>query len=161
MTAWNHRHYQTRGFFSGDALPDLYCSCLHFMLVLEQLNLQFFLQPLKHMLNWIQVRWLTWPFQNILLFHLGNVLGCFKCILQVVVHLHCPPICFEAFSRMWADNIWLYTLEFILSLMSEVTSMNSWEPVPLLVSLMNLCFFQPTDGLLRWQWQLFGLHTGS
>uniref|UniRef100_A0A4W5MJ17 ARF like GTPase 16 n=1 Tax=Hucho hucho TaxID=62062 RepID=A0A4W5MJ17_9TELE len=56
----NTLHYTTHSlakitmlcFFPGDALPGLYCSCLHFLLVLGW----FCLRQVKYMLNWIQVR---------------------------------------------------------------------------------------------------------
>lgn len=42
-----HRHHQTLGFFPGEASPGLYCSCLHLLLVLGALCLQFCLQQGK------------------------------------------------------------------------------------------------------------------
>ena len=51
-----HRHHQTLGFIPGDALPGLYCNCLQFLLVLGAFSLQFCLQQVKCMLNWIRVR---------------------------------------------------------------------------------------------------------
>ena len=78
------------------------------------------------LLNWIQVRW-----QNISLRCLKKLFGCFRSMFQVIVHLHCP-MSSEAFGWIWADNIAWNTSEFILLLLSAVTSsINTREPVPL------------------------------
>ncbi len=114
LKSGTHRHHQTLGFIPGDALPGLYCNRLQFLLVLGAFSLQFCLQQVKCMLNRIQVRWLTWP-------------------------LHNSPLSFQnfqwvlkAFGWIWADNIARNTSEFILLLLSAVTSsINTREPVPL------------------------------
>ncbi len=86
------------------------------------------------MLNRIQVRWLTWPLHNSPLLSLQKLFGCFCSMLWVIVHLHCeaPSMSSEAFGWIWADNIARNTSEFILLLLSVVTSsINTREPVPL------------------------------
>ena len=126
-----HRHHQTPGFIPGDALPGLYCNCLQFLLVLGAFSLQFCLQQVKCMLNRIQVRWLTWPFYNIPLC-LKKPFGCFRSMLRVICTVKRRPMSSEAFGWIWADNIARNTSEFILLLLSAVTSsINTREPVPL------------------------------
>ncbi len=63
------------------------------------------------------------PLQNIPLFYLQKLLGCF------VQH---RPIIFAPFDWIWAESISLYTSEFIRLLLSSVTSsLNTSNPVPL------------------------------
>ncbi len=86
------------------------------------------------MLNRIQVRWLTWPLHNSPLISLQKLFGCFCSMLWVIVHLHCeaPSNEFWSIWLIWADNIARNTSEFILLLLSAVTSsINTREPVPL------------------------------
>ncbi len=88
------------------------------------------------MINQVEIRRLTWPLQNIPLFYLQKLLGCFCCMFWVIVHLYC-----EAQSNqlcwIWAESISLYTLELIQLLLSSVTSsLNTSNPVPLEVMLM-------------------------
>ena len=134
LKSGTHRHHQTLGFIPGDALPGLYCNCLQFLLVLGAFSLQFCLQQVKCMLNWIQVRWLTWPLHNIPLLCLKNSLVAFAvCFgsLSICTVKRCP-MSSEAFGWIWADNIAWNTSKFILLLLSSVTSsINTREPVPL------------------------------
>ncbi len=134
LKSGTHRHHQTLGFIPGDALPGLYCNCLQFLLVLGAFSLQFCLQQVKCMLNRIQVRCLTWPLHNSPLLSLQKLFGCFCSMLWVIVHLHCeaPSNEFWSICWIWADNIARNTSEFILLLLSAVTSsINTREPVPL------------------------------
>ena len=133
LKSGRHRHHQTLGFIPGDALPGLYCNSLQLLLVLGTFSLQFGLQQVKCMLSRIQVRWLTWPLHNIPLIWLKTLFGCFSSMLRVIVHLHCeaPSDEFCSIWPIWADKIARNTSEFILLLLSAVTSsLNTREPVP-------------------------------
>ena len=101
LKSGTHRHHQTLCFIPGDALPGLYCNSLQFLLVLGAFPLRFCLQQVKCMLNWIQVRWLTWPLHNIPLLCLKKLFGCFRSMLRVIVHLHCEA----PSNEFW--SIWL------------------------------------------------------
>ncbi len=107
---------------------------LQFLLVLGAFSLQFCLQQVKCMLNWIQVRWLTWPLHNSPLLSLQNSLVAFAvCFGSLsICTVKRRPMSSEAFGWIWADNIARNTSEFILLLLSAVTSsINTREPVPL------------------------------
>ncbi len=70
--------------------------------------------------KWNAGRRLTWSLQNIPLFYLQKLLGCFCCMFWVIVHLY-----YEAPSNqlwIWAESISLYTSEFIRLLLSSVMS---------------------------------------
>ncbi len=134
LKSGTHKHHQTLGFIPGDALPGLYCNRLQFLLVLGAFSLQFCLQQVKCMLNRIQVRWLTchcitvhfFPFKNFLV----AFAVCFGSLSICTVKRR--PMSSEAFGWIWADNIARNTSEFILLLLSAVTSsINTREPVPL------------------------------
>lgn len=105
--------------------------------------LRFCFEQVKCMLVWIQVRWLTGPWQNIPLL-------CLKKSLRLVSKYssgHCPSVsvkccqkAFEVFGWFWPDNIALYTSELILLLWSAVTSsLNTKEPVPLAALHAHCC----------------------
>ncbi len=86
------------------------------------------------MLNRIQVRWLTWPLHNSPLLSLQNSLVAFAvCFGSLsICTVKRRPMSSEAFGWIWADNIARNTSEFILLLLSVVTSsINTREPVPL------------------------------
>ncbi len=134
LKSGTHRHHQTLGFIPGDALPGLYCNRLQFLLVLGAFSIQFCLQQVKCMLNRIQVRWLTWPLHNSPLLSLQNSLVAFAvCFGSLsICTVKRRPMSSEAFGWIWADNIARNTSEFILLLLSAVTSsINTREPVPL------------------------------
>ncbi len=134
LKSGTHRHHQTLGFIPGDALPGLYCNRLQFLLVLGAFSLQFCLQQVKCMLNRIQVRWLTWPLHNSPLLSLQKLFGCFCSMLGSlsICTVKRRPKSSEAFGWIWADNIARNTSEFILLLLSAVTSsINTREPVTL------------------------------
>ncbi len=86
------------------------------------------------MLSRVEIRRLTWPLQNISLFYLQKLLGCFCCMFWVIVHLYyeVPP---NQLCCIWlnlADSISLYTSEFFwLHLSSVTSSLNKSNPVPL------------------------------
>ncbi len=86
------------------------------------------------MLNRVEIRRLTWSLQNIPLFYLQKLLGCFCCMFWVIsiCTMKRRPINFAAFGWIWADSISLYTSEFFRLLLSYVTSsLNTSNPVPL------------------------------
>ncbi len=85
------------------------------------------------MLNRVEIRRLTWLLQNIPLFYLQKLLGCFCCMFWLIVHSYYEAPCNQlAFGWIWADSISLYTSEFIRLLLSSVTSsLNTSNPVPL------------------------------
>ncbi len=124
LKSGTHRHHQTLGFIPGDALPGLYCNRLQFLLVLGAFSLQFCLQQVKCMLNRIQVRWLTWPLHNSPLLPFKNSLVAFAvCFGSLsICTVKRRPMSSEAFGWIWADNIARNTSEFILLLLSAVTS---------------------------------------
>ncbi len=57
---------------------------------------------LQQMLNRVEIRTLTWPLQNIPLFYLQKLLGCFCCMFWVIVHLYyeVPP---NQFCSIWLN----------------------------------------------------------
>lgn len=56
-------------------------------------------------------------------FHcLEKLLGCFRSIFWVIVHLYCEALSYAAFDWNWVCSVALYTSEFILPLLSAVTS---------------------------------------
>ncbi len=108
----------------------VFSSCLF----LGHFPFSFCLQQVKCMLNRIQVRWLTWPLHNSPLLSLQKLFGCFCSMLGSlsICTVKRRPMSSEAFGWIWADNIARNTSEFILLLLSAVTSsINTREPVPL------------------------------
>ena len=128
-----HRHHQTLGFIPGDALPGLYCnfsSCLFlghfpFSFVFSKWN--------ACSIGFRSGEWLG----HCITFHffalknsLVAFMVCFGSLSICTVKRR--PMSSEAFSWIWADNIARNTSEFILLLLSAVTSsINTREPVPL------------------------------
>ncbi len=110
-------------------LQTVFSSCLF----LGHFPFSFCLQQVKCMLNRIQVRWLTWPLHNSpLLFPFKNSLVAFAvCFGSLsICTVKRRPMSSEAFGWIWADNIARNTSEFILLLLSAVTSsINTREPV--------------------------------
>ncbi len=135
LKSGTHRHHQTLGSSLVMLCQALYCNRLQFLLVLGAFSLQFCLQQVKCMLNRIQVRWLTWPLHNSPLLSLQKLFVCFCSMLWVIgpsALWSAVQWVSEAFGWIWADNIARNTSEFILLLLSVVTSsINTREPVPL------------------------------
>ena len=120
-----HRHYQMLGFIPGDAPPGLYCNCLQFLLVFSKWN--------ACSIGFRSGDWLG----HCITFHffaLKNSLVAFAvCFGSLsICTVKRRPISSEAFGWIWADNIARSTSEFILLLLSAITSsINTREPVPL------------------------------
>ncbi len=84
--------------------------------------------------KWNKCRRLTWPLQNIPLFHLQRVAFavCFWYVLKPIGFMKRRPINFAAFGWIWAESTSLYTSELIRLLLSSVTSsVNTSNTVPL------------------------------
>ncbi len=83
------------------------------------------------MLSRVEIRRLTWPLQNIPLFYLQKLLGCFCCMfgsLSTCMKHHQSPLLHLTESGQTS----LYTSEFFRLLLSSVTSsLNTSNPVSL------------------------------
>ncbi len=134
LKSGTHRHHQTLGFIPGDALPGLYCNRLQFLLVLGAFSFSFVFSKWNACsIGFRSGDWLGhcitvhfFPFKNSLV----AFAVCFGS-LSICTVKH-RPMSSEAFGWIWADNIARNTSEFILLLLSAVTSsINTREPVPL------------------------------
>ncbi len=134
LKSGTHRHHQTLGFIPGDALPGLYCNRLQFLLVLGHFPFSFVFSKWNACsIGFRSGDWLGhcitvhfFPFKNSLV----AFAVCFGSLSICTVKRR--PMSSEAFGWIWADNIARNTSEFILLLLSAVTSsINTREPVPL------------------------------
>ncbi len=134
LKSGTHRHHQTLGFIPGDALPGLYCNRLQFLLVLGAFPFSFVFSKWNACsIGFRSGDWLGhcitvhfFPFKNSLV----AFAVCFGSLSICTVKRR--PMSSEAFGWIWANNIARNTSEFILLLLSAVTSsINTREPVPL------------------------------
>ncbi len=134
LKSGTHRHHQTLGFIPGDALPGLYCNCLQICLFLGHFPFSFVFSKWNACsIGFRSGDWLGhcitvhfFPFKNSLV----AFAVCFGS-LSICTVKRCP-MSSEAFGWILADIIARNTSEFILLLLSAVTSsINTREPVPL------------------------------
>ncbi len=124
LKSGTHRHHQTLGFIPGDALPGLYCNRLQFLLVLGHFPFSFVFSKWNACsIGFRSGDWLGhcitvhfFPFKNSLV----AFAVCFGSLSICTVKRR--PMSSEAFGWIWADNIARNTSEFILLLLSAVTS---------------------------------------
>ncbi len=77
---------------------------------------------------------MTWPLKNISFHQWPSHGHVFWSMFRVIIHLHCETVSYQfcTFGWLWVESIALKTSEFILLLLSAVTSLiNTCEPVPL------------------------------
>ena len=109
-------------------MPALFRSCLFWSL---------FAFSQKCMLHWIEVRWLTWPVKNILLFGPNKLIGWFLAVrvgllsavqwsIAASLSYCMTSICFDKFAWIWADKMFLCTSAFILLLSSVDINEHKW-----------------------------------
>ncbi len=85
-------------------------------------------------LNRVEIRRLTLPLQNVPLFYLQNLLGCFAVcfVSSSICIMKRSPINFAPFDWIWAESISDRIIELIRLLLSSVTSsINTSNPEPL------------------------------
>lgn len=93
------------------ALPDFYFGWLQFLLVSEAFCPWFCFQQVKYMLNWIQLRWLNQPLQDISIMLYKKSWYCSWNLLLVIFHLHSDTTDFPesgqlSFSQQLLVNTW-------------------------------------------------------
>lgn len=106
---------------------------LDILLVLYSSHLQFCLQKLK-ITCWFEIRSLTWQWKNIQFLCFKKLLGYSCSMLWVIIHVHYEhcPTSFTVCVWIWAESIVQYTSEFVLLLLSAVTSsINTNGQIPL------------------------------